>query len=168
MATLYEVHNELVEVEQAAESDDPQQFQDAANRMLEVQAKVEDKLGRYVKVIREFEERAAARDREARRLRDAAVADNNIAQGLKDKLSEFLAQHEMKRVRTDVGTVTRAKNGGKQPVEVLVGEDQLPEEYARVIYDVKPDTDAMREALQSGQDLPFARLQERGHHVRIK
>lgn len=43
---------------------------------------------------------------------------------------------------------------------------QLPEQFQRV--SIEADTKAIREALEAGQQLPFAHLGDRGSSLRIK
>jgi hypothetical protein len=68
-----------------------------------------------------------------------------------------------RKIQTDLHTFTICKNGGKQGVDIFA---EVPDSFQRIIYE--PDTDKIREALENGEDLPFARLRERGEHVRIK
>ena len=61
-------------------------------------------------------------------------------------------------------------NGGKLPVElrpeIQANPAMLPPAYQRV--EIKPDTDAIRDALEAGESLGFAELKPRGKHVRIR
>ena len=68
-----------------------------------------------------------------------------------------------RKITSDFHTFTVCKNGGKQGVNIFA---EVPDNFQRVIYE--PDTDKIRDALEAGEDLPFAKLLERGEHVRIK
>ena len=60
------------------------------------------------------------------------------------------------------------KNGGKAPLNI--DEDMpaisLPEEYQ--LWDVKPNKEVIRQDLEAGKELPYARLGERGESLRLK
>ena len=72
----------------------------------------------------------------------------------------------MKKVHTFNHDFTVCKNGGKQPIEVTADVYDIPQEYC--IFIPKPNTDVIRKALESGQELEFAHLKERDEHLRIK
>ena len=68
------------------------------------------------------------------------------------------------------GTILKAtiqKNGGALPI---VWDDpdaeSLPEEFRLIEY--KANNEAIRKALDDGQELPFAHYGERGESIRIK
>lgn len=82
---------------------------------------------------------------------------------LKEGLMGYLKRQGTPKVKTQYHGFSICKNGGRRSVE-LVG--LVPEEYVR--YVPRVDTDAVREALESGQELGFARLKERGEHLRIR
>lgn len=61
------------------------------------------------------------------------------------------------------GSLSVCKNGGKTPMEIT---DLVPEDFT--IFEPRPNTDLIRERLESGDQLPFAKLGERGRHLRTK
>lgn len=75
-----------------------------------------------------------------------------------------------------LGKLAVQKNGGKAPVELAFGERELsreiiemfgvPEHLIKITYTL--DTDKLRRALEAGEDFPWATLQDRGSHLRIK
>jgi len=48
----------------------------------------------------------------------------------------------------------------------MVIDGEVPESFLKVIYEA--DKDKIRQALKDGQELSFARLEERGRHITIK
>ena len=60
------------------------------------------------------------------------------------------------------------KNGGKAPL--VLSDDfnimEIPEAFQ--LWDVKPNNEAIRKALETGEELSFARLGERGESLRLK
>ena len=105
---------------------------------------------------------------EAKRLADRARVDSNRAASLKQMLQEFFACHDLKTVETARYKLTLASNGGKAPliVDEDYGTTAIPDELCKVTRE--PDTAAIRAALEAGEELPFARVGERGQSMRIK
>lgn len=89
-------------------------------------------------------------------------------QQLKDALLTHLQRTGQKSARTASGKlVTVVANGGQVPVVVdPVEPTELPEQYQAVI--VKPAIVPIRKALEAGIVLPWARLGERGNHLRVR
>jgi hypothetical protein len=85
---------------------------------------------------------------------------------LMNGLQSYLKSKGVKKVHTFNHDFTVCKNGGKQPIEVTADVYDIPQEYC--IFIPKPNTDVIRKALESGQELEFAHLKERGEHLRIK
>lgn len=75
--------------------------------------------------------------------------------------------HTLRTVETDRYRITLARNGGKAPL--LVDEvpiENLPAAFVRTTVEVNKE--AIREALENGEVLEFARLGERAQSIRIK
>lgn len=124
------------------------------------------KLDRYAALIREMEARSIGRKNEAKRLAELAQIDANAADRLKAKLLWFLNDRGQTKMETDRFRLTVCANGGKVPIQVLAEPAALPEQY-RVV-DIRPNLDAIREALDAGKSLSFATLGSRGQHLRIR
>jgi hypothetical protein len=56
-------------------------------------------------------------------------------------------------------------NGGKQPLDI--NESCVPEKYLKTEVKQVPDKDKIRKALESGECLTFAHLEDRGTHLKI-
>ena len=125
-----------------------------------------EKLEKYVHVIRNYEALAEARKAEAARLADGAKVAENKAKRLKEAILNAYDALGLEKVQAGVFTVTATQNGGATPVEVLADASDLPDEFRTVKY--APNNAAIREALEAGQELEFAKLAPRGKHVRIK
>ena len=57
------------------------------------------------------------------------------------------------------------KNGGKLPIVLTVDPKDLPFDFQRV--KIEANSDAIRDALEHGQEVPGAELGERGEHIKI-
>lgn len=125
------------------------------------------KVDGYCCLISEIESRAAARLTESTRLRQLANIDSRSAKGLRDRLHGFMERSGTKRLDTNRYRVTVAQNGGKRPL--LVNDDVDPELWKDFAVQPPPEIDlaALREHLDSGNVLEWARLGDRGSHLRI-
>ena len=57
------------------------------------------------------------------------------------------------------------KNGGQAPLEIDLIPVDLPEDFQKITIDA--DKEAIRAALEGGQQLEWARIGERGEHIKI-
>lgn len=98
----------------------------------------------------------------------AAKARLARVERLKDRLKQHMQETGQTKAVSDQGRVfTVCKNGGKQSVDVdPIPLTEIPPEFLKPKVEV--DKDAIREALQGGRELPFARLKDRGTHVKIQ
>lgn len=147
------------------------------------------KLDRYGALIRTLEARAEIQEKEAARLMERAQVNRNAVKRLKDRLLMHLELTGRTKADGHLYSFTVAKNGGKLPLEtdpvdpmdveprfrraslVLMAPTEetleaLREQCKRL--DVTLDTEAVRDALDAGEPVPFARYGERGKHLRIK
>lgn len=139
--------------------------------------KLNQKLDAYCSLIAEAKARADVRKAEADRLKKLAEIDENFAARLKDRLKEWFAVTGNTKIETPFHKIGVQANGGVLPVRWLRVVDGEPVE-TEVEPDVSEvddkflakvlDTDAIRTALGSGEELPFAKLGVRGSHVRIR
>lgn len=172
--TMFELAEDMRALEELLAQEEEGTFEDAdvvAKWLEELDAKLEDKADRVAAVIRVLDERCASREAEANRLEALATTDARARDRLKARLLELLAAAGRKSVDTKHYRITVAGNGGKVPVIVDEGTDPatLPADYVRVIPERRVvDTDAVRAALEGGASLTFARLGERGRHLRIR
>jgi replicative superfamily II helicase len=132
----------------------------------ELEGDLSTKVENYCWLMREKEARAAAMKVEAQRLREQAQVNENAAKGLKDRLLWVFQNKDIDKVETDHFRVSVSNNGGKQPIDIDL--DNVDVEYLVSEVVTSIDKDKIRTALGDGVELPFASLQERGQHLRIK
>lgn len=128
-----------------------------------IEGEIEDKADSYAKIIKELESKAKARKEEANRLNDGARVLENRVKALKMNLFNTMKQTGKTKFTTNLFSFNIAKNGGKQPLTI---DGDVPEEYTKTI--TENDTDKIRQALEKGEKLPFAHLEQRGESLRIK
>jgi hypothetical protein len=158
---LSEEYQELVELASSADPEDEQTFLDTLDGMTGI---IENKMDGYGVVLTQMKARIAMIDGEIKRLQAWKQTVENNDKRMRDVLLLVMRDTlNQRKIQTDLHTFTICKNGGKQGVDIFA---EVPDSFQRIIYE--PDTDKIREALENGEDLPFARLRERGEHVRIK
>lgn len=128
-----------------------------------IEGEIEDKADGYAKIIKEFEHLRDARKAEADRLNKAADVFDNRIKFLKNNLFNVMKETGKTKFNTELFQFNIQKNGGKQ---VLTVDGDVPEEYTKTI--IQNDNDKIREALENGENLPFAHFEPRGEHLRIK
>lgn len=121
----------------------------------------------YTALIREAQARADAIKAEEQRLREHRAAHERKAERLTQSLKAAMIAVGAKKAGT-LRTASVVANGGKTPVEFDdVSMDEL-EALDLVRVKLEADMNKIRAELEAGTALPFARLVERGTHLRIK
>lgn len=128
-----------------------------------IEGDIEDKADGYAKIIKELEARQKARKEEAKRLADSAKTFENKIKFLKQNLYNSMKETGKTKFTTDLFTFNIAKNGGKQALTI---DGEVPKEYTKTI--IENDTDKIRQALENGENLPFAHLEPKGESLRIR
>lgn len=169
MRTLFDISTDLEKLSELLDDCSDTEQQEAINNWLESIGNERDrKLDSYAALIAEIEARAEIRITEAKRLTELANSDKAKVRLLKERLKWFFALHNIRKVETARYKLSLAANGGKAPLVISdsILATELPEQFQRVT--VEPNTAAIREALEAGEELDFARLGERGTSIRIK
>ena len=165
--TLYELNVQMQEILDMAESGE---FDEEliANTLEGVEGEIEIKLDSYGVIIIELQADIEKIDQEIKRLTTKKKTISNSIDYLKKMVMQTMGTLNTRKVKGDKFTWTIAKNGGKAPL--IIDEDMpaisLPEEYQ--LWDVKPNKEVIRQDLEAGKELPYARLGERGESLRLK
>lgn len=166
MATIYEVTGELLALMDMAEDEDID-AQALADTLEGLEGELDAKVEGWCKAIKNLEGERDAVKAEAKRLSERAKRiDNNVTR-MKDVLKSCLLLLGKKDAGGVIGAHIR-KSGGPLPLQYAEGftPDDAPELLRKVTYSF--DTDAIREALDAGKDLPFVKYGERGEYITIK
>ena len=136
-------------------------------RVIELLEKIEsdirNKIDGYCGLMRKFDDYSNEAKHESNRYFDRAVMWKKKHDSLKDRLKLAMERMGERQIVTAKNTVTICGNGGQQPLEIT---GHVPQEFQKTITKVVDDTDRIRTALASGE-LPFARLKDRGSHLRV-
>lgn len=171
MTTLYELSDDIRNLESALEeAEDEEARRILIGAYLSTEQQLAEKLDGYAALITELQSRADARENESRRLQALAKTDTSRIDALKERLLWFYREHELKKVETARYRITMVANGGLLPLLKPADPMELPEEYRIVetVTVVKPNNDALREALAAGEYIPGVALGERGSRIQIK
>lgn len=166
--TLFKISDDIQHLNSMLDDlDDTEQQQLIAEWLEHLEAERASKLDNYAALIAELEEKAEIRQKEAKRLMALAQSDQNRANMLKERLKYYFETSQLKKIETDRYKLSLVKHGGKAPLILDESKpvQELPERFQRV--SVEPDTKAIRQALESGEELDFARLGDRGASIRI-
>jgi len=171
--TLYEISADLaalesILLENAGDISDPAATAAFEEWERELSSDLIGKVDRYVGLITEMEARAEARQTEAERLQVLSDLDRKAAKSLRERLLQVMESRGIPPLQTPRFRVSIAKNGGKRPLDIRCGLDELPVWAVKRETVVTANKDAIRERLESGEVLPFASLMERGNRLAIK
>ena len=162
MSSLYELKENYKQIEEMLyeEEIDEKLILDTLES---IEGEIEDKADNYAKIIKELEAKRDARKNEAKRLNDSAITFDNRIKSLKQNLFNTMKETGKTKFTTNLFAFNIVKNGGKQAIEI---DGEVPEQYTKTI--IENDTDKIRQALENGENLPFAHLKARGESLRIK
>lgn len=162
MATLYQLTNEYQALLDFGSSCDPEDQQAFLDTLEGLTGEVADKVDAYAAVRTTLKGRRETVKKEIDRLTVILkTIDNNINR-MDDTVQGAMDVMGVTELKSDLHKYKICKNGGKAPI---IYDDAVPDNFQKVI--LQPDTERIREALEAGQELPFAHLGERGTHLRI-
>ena len=87
----------------------------------------------------------------------------NHVKRMKEALIEAMDAAGVDSIPAGEYTLKIAKNGGLQPLKI---DGEVPDNFTKI--KIEPDNDLIRKALNDGEELGFAHLEERGRHLNIK
>ena len=138
------------------------------NTLEAIEGDYEAKLDSYGIVIKELEADIDKISAELARLQNSKARIQKNIDAMKGRVYASMVSTNHRKVKGEHYTWSIQKNGGKAPLilDEKIPAVSLPEEYQ--IWDVRPDKEAIRFALENGKVFDFARLGERGESVRLK
>lgn len=164
MSTLYELTTQYQALLDLGDSDDPEDQEAFRNTLEGLDYELDLKADDYAAVLMQLDGKAAIIDKEIERLSAIKTAITNNTNRMKQMLQWSMEQTGRTEIKTPLHTFKIQKNGGRAPL--VVNEEEVPDSYKRVIVEI--DRNKIREALEAGEELPFASIGERGSHLRIK
>lgn len=158
--TLYEISNDLKALIDAYEAGEiPEDaYTDTLNA---IELAFEDKADNIAKAIANINSDISALKTEIKRLQELQKQRENHVENLKNYLYEQMKAIGRTKFSTPLFNFSICKNGGLQPIEIT---GDVPAEYC----DLVPNNTLIRTAITEGKKIDFAKLLERGEHLRIK
>lgn len=127
-----------------------------------IEADMDTKADSYAKIIKSMDGDTAQIDEEIKRLQSRKSSISSRKKWLLNQLYEAMKATGRTKFKTALFSYNIAKNGGVTPVELTA---PVPAEWLKP---GEPDTKKIREYLESGNELDFATLGERGESLRIR
>lgn len=127
-----------------------------------IEADMDTKSDSYAKIIKSMDGDAAQIDAEINRLQDRKTSINKRKEWMKQQLFDTMKATGRTKFKTALFSYNIQKNGGAVPVKLTA---PVPAEWLKP---GDPDTKKIREYLESGNELGFAVLGERGESLRIR
>ena len=162
MQSLMELTDDYVKLQEYAGSLEPEDQQAFLDTLEGLDYEVGLKLDDYVSVIKAIESNEDLIETEIGRLKKISQALDDNKSKMKSAIKSAMEQMDKKEITGKFHKIKIVKNGGKQP---LIITDDVPNNYQKLIFE--DDTEKIRKALESGEELSFAYLGERGTHLKI-
>ncbi len=140
--------------------------EDVARAIEELAISRANKLESLAAVIRSADLEAVAVQAELDRLQAKCNALKNRSKWIKEWIFASMKANGETKVDAGMFKLGIQKNGGKQPMQVYA-EPEDPPEWA-VKTTIAPNNDEIRKRLEAGEELPFAKLLDRGEQLRVR
>ena len=164
MASIFDLTDEMQHLMMLAETDDGEISYELAEALGKTEAEFNTKVESWLHVIGELEAVADARKAEADRIKSLSTTSRNAAERMKTILLHTLQKLGLQKVETTRYKV-RWQRAGKSPL--LIGNpDLIPDSFCNLVR--HPDKEAIREALERGEQLGFATLGDKTAFLVIK
>ena len=173
MSNLYELTGDMLRLESLIEDDEQELDEQALMDSWEgLEGEVNQKVEKWLMVIRNKEADITARKKAIEELNGKNTRDQKAIDRMKDTLLQIMNLLNRQKAGTALLSCSVANNGGKIPLVWADGikEDPtlLPEKWRTKTEIWKADTEAIRAALEEGEQIPGVELGERGQHLNIK
>ena len=155
MSTLYELTNDYLTLLDMAE--DPDVEEDVLRDTMEgIEGEIEIKADGYARVMKQLEATSANLEYEEKRLMNRRkTIDRNIKR-MKQALQDAMVATDKRKFKTDLFSFSIRKN----PASVVIDhETSIPPEFL-IPQDPKIDKKAIKAAIDRGDDITFAHLEQ--------
>jgi len=168
MRTLYEINKAYANLWDLVTDFDGDDLDIIENGLQSIEGELAEKCANGIGLIRSLDNLALGMKAEADRLdRNRKIIENRTKR-IKDWYMQNLIGMGVKSVPTRLGKMSVCKAGGKRGLEITDKAAILKTKYTTEIpATVEIDSDALRKALESGLEIPGARLKEQGRYLKI-
>lgn len=165
--TLFEITGQLKELWEMLEAGDYDEDM-LIDTMEAVEGDFEQKAESYVYIIKQMEADADAMAAMAKDFVEKKQVLENGVKRLKGRLLYMMDAANVPEIKGKAFKIKPVNNGGAKPL--ILADGMEPSEYPVDFQQTQIviNTKAIREALDAGEELPFAHYGERGRHLSIK
>ena len=167
MSNIFELTGEYRQL--LAMMEDPEIDEQAvADTMEGIEMEIEQKADNYAWMIRSLDSNNEAIDKEIARLQALKKRNTNFIERLKENLMFCMRATGKEKFKTALNSFGIRKAGGKQPLVIdFENPADIPEDYRKVVK-YGADNDKIREDLDKGIELSWARYAERTEYLSIR
>ncbi|MCL2897102.1 siphovirus Gp157 family protein [Brenneria tiliae] len=163
--TAIALANDMKKLQELLETSDELTPEMIADTMVGVEMELADKLDAAYIHVRNLEGLAKTCDEEAKRLADRKRSFENRAKQLKQYVLDCLLTAGLDKLKTTTNTFTARKGVASVIVD---NEGLLPDELVTVQTLVAPDKKAIKEAIESGVDVPGAHIEIGARSLQVR
>ena len=163
MSTLYELKEEYKRIAEMLYEEEIDE-QCILDTLESIEGEIEDKADNYAKIIKEMKADSEAIKIEKKRLEERQRSFDNRILFLKNNLEQMMKETGKTKFKTSLFSFSIQKNGGLAPLWVDEDYSNIPQKYLKI----EPDNTKIRQALDNGEKISFARYEERGESLRIR
>ena len=167
MSNIFKLTNEYRQL--LAMMEDPEIDEQAvADTMEGIEMEIEQKADNYAWLIRSLDSNNEAIDKEIARLQALKKRNDNFIGRLKENLMFCMRATGKEKFKTALNSFGIRKAGGKQPLVIdFENPADIPEDYRKVVK-YGANSDKIREDLDKGIELKWARYAERTEYLSIR
>lgn len=165
MKTLYQISADFERVLDLC-YDDNITDESIQAELAKIDAELTEKVANGIAVIQQLSATADALDNEIKRLTQNKKTLLKRLDFIKNYYLDNLARIGKYKVQTERGVMSIANAGGLKPLKID-DEDLIPLEFKRQVIQSLIDKDAIRLALERGDQISGARLENRSRYLRI-
>lgn len=166
MASLYELTGNFLEAQEML-FDEEVEIETILNTLDCIDCLIEEKADSYAKIMKYVEGQIVITKGERERLYQREKMLEKRCKTMKEHLQQCMELTGKTKFKTALYSFSIQKDGGVKPLQIDVDVNDIPTEYL-IPQPPKPDTNAIRKALEEGKILPFAHLEEKGTSLRIR
>ena len=162
MESLMELTDEYKQLLDMADAVDEEEQQCFLDTLEGLDYEVGLKADAYASVMAAINSRIEMYEKEITRLQQHKKSLEGNVEKMKDTLKLAMETMNKNEIQGDFHKFKLVKNGGKLPM-IITGE--IPDNYKKLVFE--DDKAKIREDLESGIELDFAHLGDRGTHLKI-
>ena len=164
---LYEITEEMRDLFEQIDPETGEAPEGLADRIMDLNLSFEQKLVGYIAWIKNMEADIYALIDAKTKIHNKIISANRTVEYAKFCVKDALEATNTRKFSTAIHSAWIQENGGIIPVimDEAIDIAKVPDRFVKV--ERKLDMDAIRDAMEAGEKLPFAALGKRGEHLRI-